>query len=178
MTLKDGRHLIIRELDSADAKNVLAYMKKVNVETPNLLREPDEFTMTLKQEQTFLKEQKESPHRYMVGGFVDGELVSVAGFYGNHLRRIKHRVTVGMSVLKAYHRLGIGYLMMTVLIKKAIELGKAKIELDVRSDNEGAIALYKKVGFNIEGTIFKGMYVNNKYVSLLNMGLDLEEKNV
>jgi RimJ/RimL family protein N-acetyltransferase len=178
MTLKDGRNLIIRELDGTDTNSVLTYMKKVNVETSNLLREPDEFTMTLEQERTFLNEQKESPHRYMIGGFVNGELVSVAGFYGSHLRRIQHRVTVGMSVLKAYHRLGIGYLMMNVLIKTAKEFDKTKIELDVRSDNQGAIALYKKIGFIVEGTISKGMFVNNKYVSLLNMALDLEEKDV
>jgi ribosomal protein S18 acetylase RimI-like enzyme len=78
-----------------------------------------------------------------------------------------------MSVLKAYHGLGIGSFMMETLIKAAKDLGKMKMELDVRVDNEAAIALYKKYGFVIEGTLSNAIYVDQKMVDLYVMGLHL-----
>jgi ribosomal protein S18 acetylase RimI-like enzyme len=171
--LKNGQALLIRKLKRDDAKVVIDYMNIVNLETKNLLREPDEFTMTVEEEADFLEKRENSANDVMYGGFVNHQLVSIAGFYGSQLKRIKHRVTIGMSVLKAYHGLGIGSFMMETLIKAAKDLGKMKMELDVRVDNEAAIALYKKYGFVIEGTLSNAIYVDQKMVDLYVMGLHL-----
>jgi RimJ/RimL family protein N-acetyltransferase len=48
-----------------------------------------------------------------------------------------------------------------------------KINLRVRTDNPRAIALYKRKGFVIEGTISREMFLDGKYYSHHWMGLEL-----
>ncbi len=175
MRLKNNQELIIRDIQVSDAEDVLAYMKKVNSETQNLLREPDEFTMTVEQEKEFIETNLKSDNHCMIVGIVNNQIISVSGFYGTGLKRNRHRVTLGTSVVKEYHGQGVGSYMMEALIKRARAMGKTKIDLDVRVDNYSAIRLYKRYGFKIEGTIRHGFFVDNHYVDLYQMGLILEE---
>ena len=169
-TLKNGLEVIIKDAVVDDALKVLEYMKTVNQETKNLTREPDEFQMTLEEETAFLKRAIESDHEAVVCAWDQDKLISVCGIHGSSLKRLKHRVNLGISILKDYHDLGLGTILMNVLIERAKELGKLKIELDVRSDNLGAIEVYKKTGFEVEGVRKNGFYVDGKYVDLLLMG--------
>lgn len=175
-TLKNGLIYELREVEVSDAQVVLDYMRIINKETQNLTREPEEFNMTLEQEEQFLLKTVESKDNHMIALFIENELASCAGFHGSPLRRLNHKVSLGISVLKKYHNLGIGYIVMNELIAKAKEYGKLKMELEVRSDNPNAIHLYKKCGFTVEGERQMGFYVNSKYVSLTEMGLDLRKK--
>lgn len=176
MKLKNGQTLHIRTIQVDDVDDVLSYMKQVNTETKNLMRESDEFTMTREQEIAFIEKNLVSNNHYMIGAFIDDTLVSVSGFYGGDLKRIRHRVTIGMSVLKAYHGLHIGTYMLEALISEAKRRKKTKIDLEVRCDNVPAVALYKKFKFIIEGTIRRGFYVDDTYVDLYQMGYIMEEK--
>ena len=175
MKLKNDQELLIRRAQVSDAAEILDYMASVNSESKNLLREPHEFTMTLEQEEAFLEANLASPSSIMLCGLVDDKIVSVSGFNGRSLSRIKHRASLGMSVLKAYNGIGVGSLMMEALIENAKRLGLKKLDLDVRVDNEPAIKLYEKYGFEYEGRIRMGMYVDNKYVDLQVMGKILED---
>ncbi|MEC9485013.1 MAG: GNAT family N-acetyltransferase [Candidatus Izemoplasma sp.] len=79
-----------------------------------------------------------------------------------------------MSVLKQFHNLGIGSMMIETLLKAAIKMGKNKMELDVRIDNYAEIRLYKRYGFYIEGTIKNGFFIDNHYIELYQMRQILE----
>jgi putative acetyltransferase len=59
-----------------------------------------------------------------------------------------------MGVQAAWHRKGVGSALLAAAIDIADNwYGLARLELSVYTDNEGAIALYKKYGFEIEGTL-------------------------
>jgi len=75
-----------------------------------------------------------------------------------------------MSVLTEYQNQGIATKLMEVLCEKAKEMGKTKMELDVREDNHGAIRIYLKSGFIKEGIRTNGFLVDGKYISLVLMG--------
>ncbi|MEI3129723.1 MAG: GNAT family N-acetyltransferase [Oscillospiraceae bacterium] len=62
-------------------------------------------------------------------------------------RRMRHRGSIGISVLKAHWGRGIGSALMAQLIAFARENGFAQLELEVRSDNARAIRIYEKFGF-------------------------------
>ncbi|MEC9485014.1 MAG: hypothetical protein UMR38_03955 [Candidatus Izemoplasma sp.] len=51
-------------------------MKKANLETMYLLREPEEFTMTLEQEQVFIKSNQSSKNHYVVGVYECAQAIS------------------------------------------------------------------------------------------------------
>ena len=88
---------------------------------------------------------------------VNGEVVGSCGLHpvGPALRR-RHALTLGISVLPAAQGKGVGSALMAALCDYADRwLGALRMELTVYTDNAAAIRLYRKFGFEIEGT-FKG----------------------
>ncbi|MEO0511160.1 MAG: GNAT family N-acetyltransferase [Verrucomicrobiota bacterium] len=64
----------------------------------------------------------------------------------------EHTGHLGMAVVSSHRRKGIGEELLRRAIKDSQEKGLERIELEVFSTNEGAIALYTKLGFQTEGT--------------------------
>lgn len=62
-----------------------------------------------------------------------------------------HRGTLGMGLIAAWRRRGIGRALIEPTIAAALAAGMTRIELTVRADNEAAVRLYEKVGFAREG---------------------------
>jgi L-phenylalanine/L-methionine N-acetyltransferase len=97
---------------------------------------------------------------------VKGEVVASAGLYaaGPALRR-RHVMGLGISVAQAAQRQGVGSALMTALCDYAdCWLNTLRIELTVYTDNEVALRLYRRFGFEIEGT-FKGFAMRDgRYV--------------
>jgi ribosomal protein S18 acetylase RimI-like enzyme len=56
-----------------------------------------------------------------------------------------------MGVLSEFQGQGVGKALIVAAIEKAKEIGLTRIELVVREENARAIALYKHVGFVVEG---------------------------
>jgi L-phenylalanine/L-methionine N-acetyltransferase len=69
------------------------------------------------------------------------------------LPRRKHVGDIGMAVRDDWQGKGVGSALMGAVIDLADQwLNLSRIELDVFTDNPAAIGLYKKYGFEIEGT--------------------------
>jgi putative acetyltransferase len=103
---------------------------------------------------------------------VDGEVVGQLGLhtFPNSYRR-RHAGQIGMAVRDEWHGKGIG----TALVQAAIELADrwlnlTRLELEVYVDNEPAMKLYAKFGFEIEGTAKKFAYRDGAYVDVHFMG--------
>ena len=91
-----------------------------------------------------------------------GEVVGSAGLHpvGLALRR-RHALTLGISVAPQAQGQGVGTALMEAMCNYADNwIGALRIELTVYTDNERALALYRKFSFEIEGT-FKGYAMRN-----------------
>jgi putative acetyltransferase len=102
---------------------------------------------------------------------VEGEVVGNAGLnpVGPAVRR-RHAMHLGITVAKAWHGRGVGTRLMSALLDAADRwLGCLRIELTVFVDNEPAIALYRKFGFEIEGTHRAYALRDGRYVDVLAM---------
>jgi len=96
----------------------------------------------------------------------DGEVVGSAGLLpvGAALRR-RHAMTMGISVAKAMQGQGVGSALMIALCDYADRwLGTLRIELTVYTDNDAALRLYRKFGFEIEGTLRGYAMRDGRYV--------------
>ena len=97
-----------------------------------------------------------------------GNVVGNAGLhpFGPHLRR-RHVMHLGMAVAPAAQRQGVGTALMAALCEYADRwAGVLRLELNVYTDNLPAIALYRKFGFEVEGThrgyaLRDGVYVDS-----------------
>jgi putative acetyltransferase len=90
----------------------------------------------------------------MLSAELHGEVVGSAGLHptGPALRR-RHVMHFGLSVAREFDRRGVGSALMAAICDYADHwAGVLRLELTVYTDNEAAIALYRKFGFVIEGT--------------------------
>jgi putative acetyltransferase len=96
---------------------------------------------------------------------VDGEVVGTIVFGVNGSPRRSHVGEFYMGVRDDWQAKGVG----TALVKAVVELSDdwlnlKRLELQVYTDNAAAIALYKKFGFEIEGTLRQYAYREGNYV--------------
>ena len=103
-----------------------------------------------------------------VGDEVVGEL-GLSTF--PHAARRRHAARLGMSVRDDWQGKGIGSALMQAATNLADKwLNILRMELEVYTDNEPAIRLYKKFGFEVEGTQRSFAYRDGKFVDVYTMG--------
>lgn len=82
----------------------------------------------------------------------DGAIVGEAELKQLVPKRCAHVGVLSVGVHPDFHRRGIGRALMQHLIDHAKSHGLKRLELNVRSDNHAAQALYRGLGFQHEGT--------------------------
>ena len=84
--------------------------------------------------------------------------------------RIRHVGSIGMAVHDDWQGKGVGTALMEAALDLADNwLNLTRVELRVYVDNAPAIALYKKFGFEIEGTHHRFAFRNGEYVDSYSM---------
>lgn len=83
--------------------------------------------------------------------------------------RHAHRGGLGMGLLPEFRGKGLGGKLLKSVLDHSKKFGLEKIELNVYTSNEPAIALYKKFGFEQEGLIRKYRKLDEKYFDCLAM---------
>ena len=91
----------------------------------------------------------------------------------NTMNHVGH---LGMGVLSEFRGKGIGTKLLQQTIAHAWQQKLTRLELEVFSDNEVAIALYQKNGFEVEGVKKCARLFKNRYQDITIMAL-LEPNN-
>jgi len=68
---------------------------------------------------------------------------------------------------------GIGYEILRLMLRRAVRLGLRKVLLEVAGDNPRAIALYRRAGFQTEGTLRRQLPRGAELVDVLIMAVFL-----
>jgi RimJ/RimL family protein N-acetyltransferase len=66
---------------------------------------------------------------------------------------LRHSAVLGMGLIAPYRSQGLGSRMLAATLDAAGQAGLQRAELVVRADNAPAIALYRRFGFRLEGTL-------------------------
>ena len=176
---KFGRTVIIRNARPEDSADLIEYLKITSGETPYLIREPEEITITKDQEELFIQNIIDAERELMlVAHIIDAEreLMLVAHIDGKHVgncslmsiapyKRYSHRCDVAIALYKEYCGCGIGKVMLQAVLDAAKSVGYEQAELEVVAENKNAIAMYEKLGFKKYGTFPNNMkYSDGTYV--------------
>lgn len=105
------------------------------------------------QETAFINNCLNSDRSLMLIATLDGKHIGNCSFnpVGNY-KRYRHRCEVAIALYQEFCGYGIGKIMMETVLKAAKEIGFEQAELEVISDNQNAITLYEKLGFQKYGT--------------------------
>ena len=98
--------------------------------------------------------ESNGPDDYLLLALVDGKVAGNAGMHpAQGSPRRAHARHIGMAVRSEFQGKGVGNALMEALVGLADNwLNVFRLELTVFTDNERAIALYRKHGFEVEGT--------------------------
>lgn len=152
-SLNDGRVATLRACREADAEAFCQFLPKTHAETDFLNYFPGEFNKTVEEERDFLRNKIIQDNAVGVVVEVDGEMVACGGAWSQEQRRFAHHAELGLGVLKAFWRQGIGRKLMDTILEWGRRRGLHKIYLKVHSDNDRAIQLYESLGFVEEGRL-------------------------
>jgi putative acetyltransferase len=107
---------------------------------------------------------------YSLVAEMDGEIVGQIGLEAVQVPRRRHVGQIGMAVKDDFQGQGVGGKLMGAAIDLAENwLNISRIELTVFTDNEPAMALYKKYEFQIEGEGVNYAFRNGKFVNVYHM---------
>jgi ribosomal protein S18 acetylase RimI-like enzyme len=83
----------------------------------------------------------------------------------------RHSGVLGIGVLPEWRGRGVGRRLIEHALEASRAFPLARVELTVRADNERAVALYRKIGFEVEGRRRRAMLVDGVYYDDIIMAL-------
>lgn len=158
----------IKALQPGDVPAYLALTKYIDAETDFLGSAPNDQRPSMLQVIGLIKAQ----HQVI---FVAENEQGFIGHLGAFWRRgkgerLRHCMTLGLGVIKTHWGQGVGTALMNALEDWAKEHQITRLELEVMVHNKAAIALYKKCGFEIEGTKRHSIKMGDQYLDEHLMG--------
>ncbi|WP_455149230.1 N-acetyltransferase family protein [Schaalia odontolytica] len=175
VALTGGVELLVRNAVASDARALSETMRRTHSETDYLLSYPDEQGTDDEREARSLAETERSDDGVELVAVVDGKIVGSAGVEAvGSRRKVAHRARFGISILKEYWGMGIGRVLMDASIDCARQAGYTQLELEVVADNERAVSLYRRAGFEEYGRNPRGYWCSSTgFQELVHMRLEL-----
>jgi putative acetyltransferase len=155
--------ILIRPICLADAPAINEIRRMPGV-MENILGLPSE---QLKRSEDFIANMDANAHEFVAVVKEGGGAEKVVGCAGLHVYaspRMRHSGGVGIMVHRDYQGMGVGRRLMEAVLDLADNwLMLVRVELTVYTDNEKALRLYKKLGFEQEGLKRKAAIRGGQY---------------
>ncbi len=165
--MKDGRTVVVRRAIERDAEQLLRNINDVGAEEDWILTEAIPWDPIREREWIRSFDDRIS---VLYVAEVDGRLIGQVDAHISTYPKARHVASLGIAIVKGYRELGIGRALMERVLAWMKARGVEKATLEVFSTNERAIALYRKMGFEIEGSRkrqfkIRGQWVDDVYMA-------------
>ena len=174
VVLRDGSVLQIFRPRGENAAEILEYLKTIGGETRFLLMDENGLGISEEEERLILEENLKQERGGVYSGRINGELACMFSLSCHPRRRLAHTGEIALSVRRKYWHIGVGSAIMETLIELAKEASLKNVELGVYAENERAIALYKRFGFEEIGRHRGRFCVDGEYYDEILMDLHIE----
>lgn len=163
----------IRSFVSNDAEALQSFFHQSALESTHTLHYKEK-PISISKLEARIKTAAESVSDLFLGVFDESKIIGQLYFRVQHPDHpwVQHIGEFGMTVLKDYWGQGIGTELLRQMEAFASSIGISRIEARVRTTNEQAIALYKKFGYQIEGTrkmaaLINGLFEDELHIAKL-----------
>ena len=173
--IKNEKKCLVRNAFGDDAEEVLNLFLLTHDQTDFLSSYKDQASFDVEFERKFLSDRENSEKEVYLCAVIDDHIVGTASIFPLGANKVSHRAEFGIAIDKNYWGMEIGKALTSAAIECAKISDYAQLELEVVSDNAGALALYQKMGFVEFGRNPKGFHSRFKgYQELVLMRLELK----
>ncbi|MGT2715148.1 GNAT family N-acetyltransferase [Streptococcus respiraculi] len=147
------KEIFFAEAEGSHAAAFIDFMNQVAKETDFLVMDETGFQFTTEQMASIFEQSFGSSNQLHLLALYGEEVIGAVTVRASKQYRISHIGNVFIALRKDYWGHGIG----RILLEEVIEWAKSydiikRLELTVQVRNDRAVALYQKMGFDIEGT--------------------------
>ncbi len=153
---------MIREIRLEDAESIRSVIAQVEAESEFMLMGAGERQTSLEQQEKMIMEMKKQKHSTIFVADEGGRLVGYAFVIGSRAERVKHSAYLVIGILAEFRGRGIGTVLFRSIEEWAAARGLSRLELTVVIENEAAIALYRKCGYEVEGIKRQSLKINDR----------------
>jgi RimJ/RimL family protein N-acetyltransferase len=173
----NGSQIEIRPAVIDDAAALLAYLRVVGGESDNLTFGPEGPGLSEAEERAYLARAAVSDNAKVLVALHEGVIVGSLTFDGGRRPRTRHTGELGISVTREFTGQGIGRVLLETLIEWAEGGGVVrKLNLRSRVDNAGAIRLYERLGWVVEGRITRDQAIGDTLIDTVFMGRPVDTR--
>lgn len=167
-------NIIYREPTTEDAEKIVDFYNFVGGETHFLSFEKDEYPLDYAAQKEDITSTNAHPASIMLLAMNKDEIAGIGTISSGNKIKSRHQGELGIVVAKKYQAQGIG----SEIIKRLLEFCRkngitTRVQLDTSCDNDVAVKLYEKFGFEIEGRLKNTQLLDGEYSDLYVMGLML-----
>jgi len=155
--------IITRKIKEGDAEEFLSLCRKVDAETLFMMFEPGERPTTIEEQRSEIGEILLRDNQTIFVAENDGQLIGYLAAYGGKYKRNRQTAYIITGILQGFTSQGIGTRLFEEMERWAKRKDIHRLELNVMVHNEAALALYRKMGFEIEGKKKHSLLINNTY---------------
>lgn len=165
VTLKHGKTIVLRSPVAMDVYAVLEHLKRIFREHYKNFNRPVDFWETLpaEKEVKHIEDILFSDRSFMMAAFDGEEIIGLVGITHNNAPFQKFSAALGMGIETQYQNSGLGTQMLNVCFEEAKKAGLHSLQLEVRTFNQAAIALYEKVGFRRVGEMKEVAFIDGNF---------------
>ena len=175
LKLKNQKSVTIRQAEIEDAEKLLNCINTYVPQSEYIPKLEQEINLSIEQEKEWINYFLTNENSLLLIAEFDNEIIGNIDLTGNHRKIMEHTAVIGMGILKEWRNKGLG----TAFLKLAIEWSKENsilelLWLQVYTDNELGLGLYRKVGF-VENGIMKNFFKQDgKYFDNLTMTMNVK----
>lgn len=162
--------MLVREITLSDAENFGYLTQQVEMTSEFMLWEAGERKANPDQQRKMIERFSSDDNSTIFVAEEKSQLIGFLMAIGGNARRNKHSVYIVVGILKDSRGKGVGTKLFDELEKWALMHKIHRLELTVVTRNVAGLALYQKMGFEIEGTkrdslLIDGEFVDEYYMS-------------
>lgn len=162
----------IRPATLDDARSINAYRRRIAEEPNNMISySPGEYYRTVEEERERIEGLLAADNSHLLVAVADNAIIGVCFGLGG-VRVGRYTTSIGMSVDRAWRDQGVGTALVEATIRWARQNPEVhRLDLEVFTQNQRAIHLYRKLGFQAEGVRKEACFKEGQFIDTLMMSM-------